>query len=162
MSNTYYTFESWTKALSCVSKEDQRYAICKEVLDNLNINKVYLDPKLSLTKFCSIVGTNTTYLSNAVNRCFGCNLKYLINWYRVQYAKSLVLGTPGKMRGLPSACGFASKSAFYASFKKIEGLTPIQYVTKESGSGNDRKEEQETNEYAYSCAETQTVSISKR
>ncbi len=62
MSNTYYTFESWTKALSCVSKQDQRYVICKEVLDNLNINRVYLDPKLSLTKFCSIVGTNIAFL----------------------------------------------------------------------------------------------------
>lgn len=62
-----------------------------------------------------------------MNRCFGCNLKYLINWYRVQYAKALLSEARGKARSLPAACGFASKSAFYASFKQMEGMTPLQY-----------------------------------
>ena len=53
----------------------------------LDYQKIYLDRELSLVKFSSIVGTNTTYLSNTVNEMFGCNLKTLINWYRVQYAK---------------------------------------------------------------------------
>ena len=33
--------------------------------------------------------TNQTYLSNAVNRYFGCHLKELLNRYRVEYAKEL-------------------------------------------------------------------------
>lgn len=57
MNQTNYTFETWDKALSAISDKDQKYAICKDVLHNLNTNKVYLDPKLSLAKFCSIVGT---------------------------------------------------------------------------------------------------------
>ena len=38
-----------------------------------------------------VSGTNTTYLSNAVNNYFGCNFKQLLNKYRVEYAKSLLL-----------------------------------------------------------------------
>ncbi len=34
--------------------------------------------------------TNQTYLSNAVNRYFGCHLKELLNRYRVEYAKELL------------------------------------------------------------------------
>ena len=49
------------------------FEIYKSILYNLEIRKVYLDSKLSLEKFSSIVGTNTTYLSNAVNNYFGCN-----------------------------------------------------------------------------------------
>ena len=41
------------------------FEIYKSILYNLEIRKVYLDSKLSLEKFSSIVGTNTTYLSNA-------------------------------------------------------------------------------------------------
>ena len=46
------------------------FEIYKSILYNLEIRKVYLDSKLSLEKFSSIVGTNTTYLSNAVNNYF--------------------------------------------------------------------------------------------
>lgn len=139
MNKPPYTFETWEKALSAISEQEQKYAICKDVLHNLNSNKVYLDPKLSLTKFCSIVGTNTTYLSRAVNSCFGCNLKYLINWHRVQYAKSLLSDSLETVHNLPMVSGFASKSAFYASFKLMEGLTPIQYKIKKNESTCSRK-----------------------
>ena len=69
------------------------FEIYKSILYNLEIRKVYLDSKLSLEKFSSIVGTNTTYLSNAVNNYFGCNFKRLINSYRVRIQPVLFLGS---------------------------------------------------------------------
>ena len=51
------------------------FEIYKSILYNLEIRKVYLDSKLSLEKFSSIVGTNTTYLrseehkSRSSSRC---------------------------------------------------------------------------------------------
>jgi AraC-like DNA-binding protein len=128
MDKTDYAMENWAEIFAESADQPMEDVICQSILHQLDINKVYLDPKLSLTKFCSIVGTNTTYFSNAVNHRFGCNLKHLINWYRIRYAKSLLRNTEGKMQNIPAACGFASKSAFYASFKKLEGVTPIQYI----------------------------------
>lgn len=75
-----------------------------------------------------IVGTNTTYLSNAVNDFFGCNLKSLINWYRVQYAKEILRKHIYRLKDVPFVCGFSSKSTFYVSFKRCEGMTPNQYI----------------------------------
>ncbi|MBQ8519970.1 MAG: helix-turn-helix transcriptional regulator, partial [Bacteroides sp.] len=69
--------------------EDEIY---KNVIYQLEVKKIYLDPNLSLTKLSSIVGTNTTYLSNTVNRRFGMNLKALVNRYRVGHAKALMKG----------------------------------------------------------------------
>ncbi len=133
-------FDIWEEALSTKTDYGREYLICKEVLHRLQEKQLFLDSNLSLTKFCVVVGTNTTYLSNAVNKCLGCNLKCLINWYRIQYAKSLLRNDAKNLNGLPAACGFASKSAFYASFKKVEGITPLQYTyqTKIKEEGGDR------------------------
>lgn len=81
-----------------------------------------------LTSYSLVVGTNTTYLSNAVNGFFGCNLKSLINWYRVQYAKEILDKHIYRLKDVPFVCGFSSKSTFYVSFKRCEGMTPNQYA----------------------------------
>ena len=103
--------------------------VCLKILQCLNQKRVYLDRNLSLAKFSSIVGTNTTYLSNAVNDYFGCNLKSLINWYRVQYAKMMLDKRIYRLKDIPYICGFSSKSTFYVAFKRCEGMTPNQYLS---------------------------------
>ena len=103
--------------------------IYKNVLYQLDVNKIYLDPELSLVKFSSIVGTNTTYLSNTVNRCFGVNLKVLINRYRVWHAKRLMdMGDGYRYEDLADRCGFTSRSVFYTVFKRELGVSPRKYV----------------------------------
>ena len=56
----------------------------------MEIRQVFLDATLSLKKLSELVDTNQTYLSNVVNKYFGCNLKELLNTYRVEYAKELL------------------------------------------------------------------------
>lgn len=82
-----------------------------------------------LLKGGSVMGTNTTYLSNTVNEMFGCNLKTLINWYRVQYAKEMLRRGICRLKDIPFVCGFASKSTFYVSFKRCEGVTPNHFIS---------------------------------
>ena len=62
----------------------------KCILYNLEIKQVFLDSELSLKKFSVMIDTNQTYLSNVVNKYFNCNLKELLNTYRVEYAKELL------------------------------------------------------------------------
>ena len=107
------------------------FEIYKSILYNLEIRKVYLDSKLSLEKFSSIVGTNTTYLSNAVNRYFGCHLKELLNRYRVEYAKELLRNGGCPLGEVPSRSGFGSKSPFYLAFVRQTGMTPKRYAARE-------------------------------
>ena len=90
---------------------------------------IFLAVRLQVAEGRVVVGTNTTYLSNTVNEMFGCNLKSLINWYRVQYAKDVLRRGICRLKDIPFVCGFASKSTFYASFKRCEGITPNHYVS---------------------------------
>ena len=104
--------------------------IYKNLLYLLEIKKVFLDSELSLKKLSAMIDTNQTYLSNVVNRYFECNLKGLLNRYRVEYAKELLRAGCSTLENLPKKCGFASKSPFYTAFKKVTGITPIQYMTR--------------------------------
>ena len=106
--------------------------IYKHVLFQLEVKKVYLDASLTLVKFSSIVGTNTTYLSNTVNRRFGVNLKGLINRYRVEEAKRLIQegGDQTDMGEVIRKCGFSSRSIFYSAFRRETGISPLKYLTR--------------------------------
>ena len=105
--------------------------IYKGILYQLEIRRVFLDTSLSLKNFSELLETNQTYLSNVVNRYFGCNLKELVNTYRIEYAKELLRAGHCLSENLPKQSGFASKSAFYSAFGKITGMNPSQYLISE-------------------------------
>ena len=65
-----------------------------------------------------------------LNNYFGCNFKRLINSYRVVRAKELLDGKDCPVNELFSRCGFASKSVFYVAFRKVVGMTPLQYISQ--------------------------------
>ena len=104
--------------------------IYKAILYQLEIRQIFLDTSLSLKKLSDLLETNQTYLSNVVNKYFGCNLKELVNGYRVEYAKELLGFGRCALNDLPRSCGFASKSAFYSAFSKVVGcVTFVLSVT---------------------------------
>ena len=105
--------------------------IYKGILYLLEIRQVFLDTSLSLKKLSELLETNQTYLSNVVNKYFDCNLKELVNTYRVEYAKELLAFGRCTLNELPRSCGFASKSAFYAAFSRIVGMSPLSYQSQE-------------------------------
>ena len=102
--------------------------IYKNLLYQLEIKKVFLNPELSLKRLSAMIDTNQTYLSNVVNRYFECNLKELLNNYRIEYAKELLDSGLCPLVEIPKRCGFASRSPFYSAFRKLVGKTPMQYV----------------------------------
>ncbi len=105
--------------------------IYKGVLYQLEIRQIFLDASLSLKKLSVLLDTNQTYLSNVVNKYFGCNLKELVNSYRVEYAKELLRSGYCPLSKMPCHCGFASKSAFYSAFNKLVGMSPLYYQSQE-------------------------------
>lgn len=122
----------WEKEFAQKRKDGREIdcEIYKKLLYQLEIRKVFLDPKLSLKKLSVMIETNQTYLSNVVNRYFDCNLKEVVNSYRIEYAKELLREGSCDLKKIPPRCGFASKSPFYTAFKKMTGVTPLKYMTE--------------------------------
>lgn len=111
--------------------EAEKYGRTKKMLESieymLNEKKVYLDPHINLYSLSLLLCTNTTYLSKIINRHFGCNLRTLLNRYRVDYAKELLKREKCVVKDLPPLCGFLSRSTFYAVFTKFEHITPVEF-----------------------------------
>lgn len=97
--------------------------IYKGILYLMEVRQVFLDSSLSLKTLSAMLETNQTYLSNVVNRYFGCNLKELVNTYRVEYAKELLRSGRCPIEEVPVRSGFGSKSPFYVAFGKVTGMT---------------------------------------
>lgn len=94
-------------------------------------NDPYLDPKLSLDQVAIELSINKKDLSQVINQEFGFNFFDFVNSYRIQEFKRIA--TPEALRkhkilGLAFDAGFNSKSAFNKIFKRLEGVTPSEYL----------------------------------
>lgn len=105
-----------------------------EVSQMMEAERFYLDQDLSLTSLAKHLGFKNKELSQIINQGFGENFYHYVNRFRVQHFKKLMKDESfGNMSidGLSSECGFKSKSTFYAAFKKVEGMTPKQFESRQ-------------------------------
>ena len=99
----------------------------------------YRDPELSLRTLSEKVGASPHGISQALNQVAGRSLSdYLASW-RVAEARRLLID-PASQRysidGLAQSAGFGSRSAFYKTFKAIEGVTPTEFRARNKAVGS--------------------------
>ena len=102
--------------------------IRNRLIDYLEVKKIFLEPNISLIKLSMEVGTNTTYLSNIINQYYKCNFHAVINNYRIQYAKRLLIEEKSNVTEVAIKSGFTSRSAFFSAFQRIEGTSPLNFI----------------------------------
>lgn len=100
-------------------------------LENLlTIEKVYLNPHLSLENVAENLKLSPSYLSRIINSELKTSFPDYLNTYRIKEAESY-LKNPEFSKYTISAigleAGFNSKSTFYEVFKKATGKTPRAY-----------------------------------
>ena len=96
----------------------------------LATEKPYLQPDLSLPALAQLAGLSTHELSYVLNEGFGLNFFQLINGYRVEEAKRLLLSARHQhlsVLGIGFEAGFSSKTTFNTAFKKVTGLSPSEF-----------------------------------
>lgn len=105
----------------------------------LTQDKIYRDPELSLPQVAKQLNTNVTVVSRAINQCFRLKFNDLINQYRIDEVKVKLQSGEYKIQTLPGIaydCGFNSKSTFNRAFKKVTGLTPMEYIAALEKNGS--------------------------
>lgn len=98
----------------------------KFVLDE----KGYTNANLSLDKLAKKLGTNRTYLSEAINSHYRMNFNQWINEIRIDASRRLLISNEHQhfsIEGIAQMVGFGSISTFNTSFKRITGLTPSYF-----------------------------------
>lgn len=94
------------------------------------VQKKYKDKDYSAKRLAEELGTNTRYISAVVNVRFHMNYTSFVNQYRIREAMSLLVDKRYQdlnMEDVSDMVGFSNRQSFYASFFKINGVTPRDY-----------------------------------
>ena len=105
----------------------------EKILDIVLIQKKYKDKDYSAKKLSEDLGTNTSYISAVVNVRFHQNYTSFVNKFRIDEAMTLLVDRRYQdlnMEDISNMVGFANRQSFYASFYKINGITPREYKMK--------------------------------
>ncbi|WP_026802633.1 helix-turn-helix domain-containing protein [Arenimonas oryziterrae] len=84
------------------------------------------EPELSLADLARHLGTNSNYLSRALNEGLGQSFSDFINRLRVEEAQRRLLG-PGEVLAIALDVGFGSKASFNRAFRACTGQTPTAW-----------------------------------
>lgn len=102
----------------------------EKILEIILIQKRYKDKSYSAKQLAEDLGTNTRYISAVVNVRFHTNYTSFVNKFRIEEAMTLLVDKRYQdlnMEDISDMVGFSNRQSFYASFYKLNGITPRDY-----------------------------------
>lgn len=109
---------------------DDKAGYLAKLKSAMDVEKLYLDPKLTLPLLSQKLSIPIGHLSQIINEEFNKNFNDFINCYRIKESKKLFAECTNGEKGILEiaySVGFNSKSSFYNAFKKATVVTPKQY-----------------------------------
>ncbi|MBP6750868.1 MAG: helix-turn-helix transcriptional regulator [Xanthomonadaceae bacterium] len=97
------------------------------------------EPDLNLADLARRLGTNTQYLSRALNDGLGLSFSQFVNRLRIEEAKRRLSEAPRGRDGadittIALEVGFGSKASFNRAFRALVGATPSEYRADSHGT----------------------------
>ncbi|WP_165784608.1 helix-turn-helix domain-containing protein [Solitalea longa] len=105
----------------------------------MTVDRLYLENELSLPVLSKKLGASPNDTSYLINEIHKENFYNFINRYRIEEAKNLLLDSQYQklsIIGIAYECGFNSKAAFNAAFKKYTGQSPTEYIKLSQNRGS--------------------------
>lgn len=102
------------------------------LLQTVQSNAWYLEPRLSIRDVASRMGTNETYVSRALNHGIGKSFNRFINEMRVDHAKNLIQTQSDSVLNIAMDSGFNSKATFNRVFRDISQETPSAFKKRKT------------------------------
>ncbi|RMD03150.1 AraC family transcriptional regulator [Clostridium autoethanogenum] len=97
------------------------------VIQVLNFIHIHYMENITVNLIASSLNISNSYLSQIFKKEIGTSIiKYIIN-YRVEKAKELLSSSDELIYNIAEKVGFCDEKHFSKTFKKITGLTPMQY-----------------------------------
>ena len=92
--------------------------------------KPYLVNNINIDDVCSKIGSNRTYLSNALKAVYNKSFNSIINEHRIRVARQILTDPKYghlSIEGIGEMVGYKTRAAFHKNFKKLTGLTPSYF-----------------------------------
>jgi len=129
---------SETKQVDGTVEEKSKYeksALSDEHIDRIansidramRVDRLFLNPNLSLRDLASHIATYPNYVSQTLNGRLGTTFFDYINGWRIRDAMPQLADSDEQVTNIAYDVGFNSRSSFYNAFKKETGETPTQY-----------------------------------
>lgn len=121
--------------------EDEVKSIVHKIDHLLTSKEIFLDPDLTLDRLARKACIPARQISVAINQAYGRNVSQVVNEYRIERAKSLLVESDKTITQIYFDSGFQSRSNFNREFARITQQTPSAYrrsnpcKAKESGEG---------------------------
>lgn len=106
---------------------DLCYNVIKYMSDHFKSTEV------TLTAIAKHFGVNSSYLSRTFNNKIGCHITDVLNGYRVDYAKYLLINTTISITDICFESGFSTLRSFNRWFDRLEKCSPKEYRKSTAG-----------------------------
>ena len=114
------------------AENDQMVVDAKVRLEQvMDLDKPYLNPRLSLFELAKILSVTPHVLSRVINQGYGVNFSTFVNTYRVREFQRLAQLEECRdytVLAMALEAGFNSKTTFNAAFKDITQKTPKEFL----------------------------------
>jgi len=105
--------------------------LVRRLQDLMEMQKIYLNQRLTINETAQLLSSNRTYLSRAINNILKTTFPTFINELRIREAIMLI--TKGfivnrTQEALAQKSGFANRTVFISVFKKHTGVTPSFFI----------------------------------
>jgi AraC-like DNA-binding protein len=109
---------------------DAALSLLARIDQTLGHDRLFADPALTLGRLAAAAGTTPHQVSEVLNRYANVTFHDLLNRRRVADVKAQLLDPASDrytIEGIGASAGFGSRSAMYAAFRRLEGMTPAQF-----------------------------------
>jgi AraC-like DNA-binding protein len=100
----------------------------------MQARQLYRDANLTLDRLARRAGIPARQISGAINRTTGKNVSQYVNEFRIAEACQLLQSTDKPVTAIMFEAGFQTKSNFNREFRRVTGLSPVEWRQQKSGA----------------------------
>ena len=122
----YAAYEEYSRTVpyhESYMKSDQQSTIRKIMIYISN----HFREDVSLASLAKDLGYNPEYLSHVISSIKDFNFRFLLNSFRIDYAKNLLSSTRRTIPDIAAESGFSGERSFHRVFKSMVGKTPGEF-----------------------------------
>lgn len=113
-----------------IKKQNRNYSTSLKVEKIIEYMHQNINSKITLTELSEMVQLSPTYLSRTFKDTTGYSVIEFFNKIKIDKAKELIIEGNKKIKEVAQTLGFADEFYFSRIFKKIEGISPSEFYSK--------------------------------